>query len=210
MRFGAVFTNFSFVGIPVVEALYGQQGLLYFVVFTVPIRMVYYSSAAPLLSPPGQRTEKRSAWQTIEGWLSPPVIAVFIGLALYISGIELPEVLEKTISSIGSVCSPMGMILCGIALGKSDLRSLFRLRYFRLPLLRNIIMPAVTMGIVYFLPIDALVAKIAVIYAALPVASLLAAFTIQYDSDPEAQQESAGSVFLSLLFSRLQFRCGLS
>ncbi len=199
LRFGAMFTNFSFVGIPVVQALYGQTGLLYFVVFVVPIRMVYYSSAQLLLSPSGVEPKKKSFLQHLKGWMSPPVVAVFIGLALNISNISLPVPLDKTISGIGSVCAPLGMVLCGISLGRNNIKALLKLRYLRMPLLRNIIIPAITVAIMYFIPVDPLVSKIVVIYAALPVASFLAAFTIQYDPRPEAILESAGSVFYSIL-----------
>lgn len=199
LRFGTMFTNFSFVGIPVVQALYGQTGLLYFVVFVVPIRMVYYSSAQSLLAPPEAMQERRSFLQHLKGWMSPPVVAVFIGLALYISNFSLPEELDKTISGIGSVCAPMGMILCGISLGKNNIEALFKLRYLLMPLLQNIILPAITVAIMYIIPVDPLVSKIVVIYAALPVASFLVAFIIQYDPRPEARLESAGSVFYSIL-----------
>lgn len=199
LRFGTMFTNFSFVGMPVVQALYGQTGLLYFVVFILPIRMVYYSAAKPLLSPPGLVHEKKSFLQNLKGWMSPPVVAVFIGFIMYITGFSFPTPIDKTISSIGAVSSPMGMILCGISLGKNDIKSLLKLHYLRMPLLRNIILPALTTAIMYFLPVDPLVSKIVVIYAALPVASLLAAFTIQFDPEPEARLESAGSVFYSVL-----------
>lgn len=199
LRFGAMFTNFSFVGIPVVEALYGQTGLLYFVVFVVPIRMVYYSSAKALLSPPEITHEKVNFWQHLKGWLSPPVVAVFIGLALYITGFTFPSPIDKTISSIGAITSPLGMILCGISLGKNNIKALLKPKYLRMPLLRNMLLPAITAAIMYFLPVDPLVAKIVVIYATLPVASLLSAFTIQYDPEPEAILESAGSVFFSTL-----------
>ncbi len=203
LRFGAMFTNFSFVGIPVAEALYGQTGLLYFVVFTAPIRMVYYSSAKPLLSPPGTEHEKMSFIQHLKGWLSPPVAAVLIGLLLYMARFELPAPIDKTISAVGAVTSPMGMILCGISLGKNEVKSLLKPKYLLMPLLRNMIMPAVTVAIMYFVPADPLVAKTVIIYSSLPVASLLAAFTIQYESDPEARLESAGSVFYSIVASTI-------
>lgn len=199
LRFSAMFTNFTFVGMPVVEQLYGQTGLLYFVVFIVPMRMVFYSAAKPLLSPPGIEFDKESVWQKIKGWLSPPVLAVFIGLALYISQIRLPSVIDDTISSIGSICSPLGMILCGITLGKHKLKELMNVRYLRVPLLRNFFMPTLTIALLYYLPLDPLVAKVIVIFSALPVASLLAAFTIQYDPKPEARLESAGSVLFSII-----------
>jgi len=199
LRFGAMFTNFSFVGIPVVEALYGQTGLLYFVVFIVPIRMVYYSSAKALLSTPGAVREKESTWQHLKGWLSPPVVAVFVGLALYITGFEFPAPIDKTIASIGSITSPMGMMLCGISLGKNNIKSLIKPKYLLMPILRNMLIPAITTAIMYFVPVDPLVAKTVVIYSALPVASLLAAFTIQYNPEPEAILESSGSVFFSII-----------
>lgn len=199
LRFGAMFTNFSFIGIPVIEQLYGKTGLLYFVVFLVPIRMIYYSAAKPLLSPPGLSFEKQTVWQHVRGWISPPVVAVFIGLALYLTQFKLPAVLDDTIAGIGSICSPMGMILCGISLGKHRIKELLNIRYIRMPILRNILMPALTMGILYLLPVDPLVAKVIIIFSALPVASLLAAFTIQYDPEPEARLESAGSVLFSII-----------
>lgn len=199
LRFGAMFTNFSFVGLPVVEALYGQTGLLYFVVFVVPIRMVYYSSAEPLLSPPKTIRNKMSFWQHLKGWLSPPVVAVFVGLALYITGFTFPTPIDKTISSIGAITSPLGMILCGISLGKNNIKSLLKPKYLLMPLLRNMLLPVLTLAIMYFIPVDPLVAKTVVIYSSLPVASLLSAFTIQYDPEPEAILESSGSVFFSIL-----------
>ncbi len=199
LRFGAMFTNFSFVGMPVAQALYGQTGLLYFVVFIAPIRLVYYSAARPLLSPLGTVHEKMSISAHMKRWLSPPVIAVLIGLLLYITGFKLPTPIDKTISAIGAVTSPLGMILCGISLGKNKVKSLLRPKYLLMPVLRNMIMPAVTTAAMYFLPVDPLVAKTVIIYSTLPVASLLAAFTIQYEPSPEARLESAGGVFYSIV-----------
>ena len=200
LRFGAMFTNFSFVGFPVVQQLYGDTGLLYFVIFTMPIRMVYYSSAQPLLAPPGVNIGKKSFRESLRGWFSPPVVAVFIGLALYLSGCRFPAPVDKAVASIGATASPLGMILCGITIGKNDPKALLSPRYLRMPLLRNLLMPLITLPVVYFLPLDPAVAKIILIYAALPVASMLNAFTIEYDAgEPEAILESAGSVFYSTL-----------
>ena len=61
-----LYTNFTFVGIPVVEALYGDTGVFYFVVFLVPYRMIYYSSVEPLLSPPGLERRARTLPEKLE------------------------------------------------------------------------------------------------------------------------------------------------
>ena len=93
-----------------------------------------------------------------------------------------------------------GFVHRGITIGKNDRKALLSPRYLRMPLLRNVLMPLITIPILYFLPLDPAVAKIVVVYSALPVASMLNAFTIQYDpGEPEAMLESAGSVFYSTL-----------
>jgi predicted permease len=185
LRFGMIFTNFTFVGMPVVEALYGQQGLFYFVVFLVPIRMIYYSSAKPMLSPPGIMHARPTVIERLKGYFSPPVAAVFVGLILYLTGLPLPGVLTNVIGSVGATCSPLGMILSGISLSKYNFKALLRPRYLRLPLVRILVMPAVLFGLTRLLPLDAALSNIVVIYAALPLPSLLAAFTIQYDPDSQ-------------------------
>lgn len=199
MRFSMLFTNFTFVGIPVMEALFGDQGVFFFVVFVVPYRMVYYSSAQPLLSPPGTVLEKGRWRDRLKGWFSPPVVAVFIGLLLYLTQIPLPSPIEGVISSIGSCASPLGMLLCGISLGKYELRKLLRPKYLWVPLVRNVLLPALMLGLALLVGLGRTLTQIAVIFSALPVASLLAAFTIQYDPDQDTRFEAAAAVLLSTL-----------
>ena len=201
MRFGMMYTNFTFVGIPVMEALYGDTGVFDFVVFLVPYRMIYYSSAEPLLSPPGLEHRKRTLAEKLKGWFSPPVVAVFVGLVLYITQWQLPSPVSGVINSLGGCASPLGMELCGISLGKYEFRKLLRPRYLWTPLVRNLLLPALILGLTLLAGLEPELARVAVIFAALPVPSLLAAFTIQYDPAQESQFQAAAAVLLSTLLS---------
>ena len=203
MRFSMIFTNFTFVGLPVIEALYGDLGVFYFVIFVVPYRMVYYLAAPPLLTPPGQGHEKRTFGAILKGWLSPPVVAVFIGLFLYLTQIQLPSPVSGVINSLGSCASPMGMLLCGMTLGRYPFRQLLRPKYLWLPLVRNLLIPALVLGLSLLAGLEQELAQQVVMFASLPVASLLAAFTIQYDPNKEAQFEAAAAVLLSTIFCAL-------
>lgn len=199
MRFSMIYTNFTFVGIPVMEALYGDLGVFYFVVFVVPYRMIYYSSAEPMLSPPGLKREKRSLSAKLRGWFSAPVIAVIVGLILYLTQLQLPSPIAGVINSIGSCASPMGMILCGMSLGRYEFKRLLRPRYLWFPLVRNLAIPALFLGLCLLVGLEQELAQIVVMFTALPTASLLAAFTIQYDPSQETQFEAAACVLLSTL-----------
>lgn len=203
LRFSMIFTNFTFVGIPVIETLFGETGVFYFVIFVVPYRMVYYSSAQPMLTPPGQTLAARTWKDKLKGWFSPPVIAVFIGLFLYLTQIQLPSPIAGVINSVGACASPLGMLLCGMSLGKYPFRKLLRPQYFLLPLVRNLLIPALFLGLSLLIGLDKELAQMVVIFAALPVASLIAAFTIQYDPDQETQFEAAAAVLLSTLFAAI-------
>lgn len=201
MRFSMMYTNFTFVGIPVIEALYGDSGVFYFVVFLVPYRMVYYSSAEPLLSPPGLVRAERTLMDKLKGWFSVPVIAVFVGLVLYLTQIQLPSPITGVITSLGSCASPLGMLLCGMSLGKYPIRKLLRARYFWLPLVRNLLLPALFLGLSLLIGLEKELTQVVVMFTALPAASLIAAFTIQYDPNEETQFEAAAAVLLSTIFA---------
>ena len=199
MRFSMMYTNFTFVGIPVVEALYGSTGVFYLVVFLVPYRMVYYSSAEPLLSPPGLQRKERTLKDKLKGWFSVPVVAVFVGLILYLTQLQLPAPVTGVINSLGSCASPLGMLLCGMSLGKYPVKELLRPRYLWLPLVRNLLLPGLFLGLCLLAGIEKELAQVVVMFTALPVASLLAAFTIQYDPNEETQFEAAAAVLLSTI-----------
>lgn len=201
-RFGTIFTNFTFMGIPVIEALYGQEGLFAFVIFVIPFRLAYYSSAKPLLSPMKQN-RSRAGLGVLRGFLTPPVAAALTGLLLYTVQITIPAPIGNILNSIGSTASPLGMILCGISLAEFSWREFRAPRLLAVPLFCNVAKPAITALLVFALPIDPLVKKIIVVFAALPVASLLAAFTLEYDLSPDARQVSSATVFFSTVLSAL-------
>jgi len=200
MRFSMMYTNFTFVGIPVIEALYGSTGVFYFVVFLVPYRMVYYSSAESLLSPPGLVCAKRTLKDKLKGWFSVPVVAVFVGLILYLTQIQLPAPVTGAINSLGSCASPLGMLLCGMSLGRYPIRRLLKPRYFWVPLVRNLLLPALVLGLSLLAGLEKELTQVVVMFAALPVASLISAFTIQYDPNEETQFEAAAAVLMSTVF----------
>lgn len=201
LRFGMIFTNFTFVGIPVMETLYGNQGVFYFVIFLVPLRIALYSFAKPLLTPPDVTVEKQSLGQKLKGWFSPQLVAVIIGLTMYVTGWRFPEIIDQPMGWLAGVCSPLGMILCGVSLAKYPAKALLRPSCFVASALRCLLMPALLLGVSFLLGLKPALAQPMVICAALPIASTLVAFTIRYDKNTDAHFESAGAVLCSTILS---------
>ena len=198
-RFALLFTNFTFIGLPVVSELYGAEGAFNYVIFTLPVRVMFYGGAAVMLGKSGARMDWK---ETLKKFLCEPVIAVFLGFLVYLTRLELPAVLTETVASLGSMASPLGLILCGVILADADWRGVFRYPcIFAVTAGRLLAVPALMAGLFWLLGVDRDVIRTTVFYYAMPVASLLPTFLLRYD--PEAiDARLAGScmVVVSTLF----------
>lgn len=194
IHFGAIFPNFTFMGMPVVEALYGQTGLFYFVLFTLMVRLFYYSSAGPMLSGKASGNFR----DAVKNFFSAPVIAVFIGVFLYLTRLELPYALSSAIESMSKMTSPLGMVLCGLILGGANIGDMLRHpSYFLLSLIRLIIAPALALALLLLTGLDDMIIRVSVMYCAMPAAALLPTFTLRYGGSDEASRVASANVFLS-------------
>ena len=189
-RFALVFTNFTFFGFGVVSELYGAHIMLYYVLFTLPIRVMFYGGAAVLLS---DGSVHMSWKELVKKFLCEPVVAVFIGFFLYVTQLPLPEVVSDCLGTIGSMASPLGLMLCGSIIADSKWRGV--LKYpcvFWISAARLLAMPAIALAITRAFGIEADICKAVVFYFAMPVASLLPTFCLRYNPE-EKEGRLAGS-----------------
>lgn len=200
IRFGTAFPNYTYMGFPVMQTLFGDVGLFRYSIFSMPVRTFIYIVAR--LNFTGGRNEKLSARDTFRQLLTMPVAAMAIGLVIYLFNIRLPPVIGNVLSDIGATASPLGMFICGMSLADADLKKLLHApKMLILVALRNLIAPALTLGVLICTGINSEYIKIAVIYAALPVAAITTAFTIQYERSDEAVADSSIAVLLSTIVS---------
>ena len=201
VRFNMVFTNFTLMGFPIVETLFGAHALFYFMIFLVPIRVVFYSGSHHLLAPPEMEIKKTTTGQKIRSLFSPPMLGVLVGLVFYVFQWSLPAVLGDVVSGLAATASPVGMMLCGLVLGKRPLRRLLRVKYALVGAFRLLALPALFYLLVLPLPITQEMRQVVVACAALPCASLSASFTLRYNRHQDAQFDAAGTVLVSHLLS---------
>lgn len=75
------------------------------------------------------------------------LISVLIGAFLFFSGLRLPEVLEGTMKSVGSMVGPLCMIVTGMLLGDVSLKQIFAYRrIYLVTALKMLIGPAIVLG----------------------------------------------------------------
>ena len=199
VRFALLFTNFTFVGFAVVRELYGPEGFFNYVLFTLPVRVVFYGRASVMLGRGGETIDVK---ETVKRFLCEPVIAVFLGFCLYAFQIDLPDVLDSTIAAIGNMASPLGLMLCGAIIADADFREALRQpSVLIVTFCRLLAIPALAVALFRLLGVKPDVLRTIVYYFAMPVASLTPTFLLRYDPEAvEARVAGGYMVVTSTLF----------
>ena len=180
VRFALMFTNFTFMGLPIVAELYGAQGAFNYVIFTLAIRIIFYGGSPLILG----KGEKLNVKETIRQFLCEPVIAVFIGFVLYISQIKLPAVIVSVMDGLGGMASPLGLILCGSIIADAKWSGITKYpSVFIVAVLRLFVVPAAVLGAFLLIGIDKEIIRSTIFYYAMPVASFLPTFLLRYNSE---------------------------
>ena len=195
-------SNTIFIGIPVNLALFGESSipyvLLYYAASTVFFWTVgVYSITCDIAENKGQiplRTRVRQVF-------SPPFMGFITGLILTMLGVELPEFLQNVARSLGNLTTPLAMIFIGISIYDMGLRSIrIGKDMVLLALGRMVLGPLVMTGLLYFFPVPALMGKVFIIQASLPVMTQAAILSAHYHTDPEF---GAQGVSLTTLLSMI-------
>ena len=160
-----VFTNLAFMGIPIIQAFYGAQGVAMLSMFLLVFNFLVFTYGVMLFG--------------LTGW-------------------RLPSPVESALSSIGSINTPMAMMVIGSSLAHSDIRAAFsNPRLYRVSLLRLIVMPLVFIGLALVVPINRMLAGICVIVAAMPIAGNCSMLSDIYT--PEDMTASHATIVSTLL-----------
>lgn len=197
-HFAAAFSNAGFMGIPLVRACFGDEAVFFLVGFVALLNLLQWTYGVSLL----QKEKARISIRQVV--LNPIFVAIFIGLLLFITGfgVKLPSVIQGAIAGISSMNAPLAMIVLGVYLAQSDIKSTFTLpRLYGLSAVRLLLIPIVTLILLLMMaPVDRTVKLVILTAAAAPVGSNVAVYAQLHDADyPYACQTVALSTVLSII-----------
>lgn len=196
-EFAMIFSNAGYMGFPLIQALFGNEGLLYASSYNTVFNILIWTYGYARVS--GQ-TDAKKVVNTIVR--SPAMIAVVVGLVLYLFQIPVPELIHQPISQIGGLNTPISMMITGMILAGSDLSKVIRDRAVLTIIgIRLLLIPAVCLLIYGFLHISfGMASEVVLLLEACPCAAISTVFAVQFHYDEE---KVAGAVILSTLLSIL-------
>ena len=140
-------------------------------------------------------------FRSLKDFISAPLIASIIGVALFFMKIELPNVAENILNILSGATMPMSMIVVGGSLGSASVAKAFAdKRLYLMSFVRLIINPVVVFLVCRLLNADAILTAASVIIAASPSAVSVSVVTIQYGRDGVFASEG---VLVSTMLSML-------
>lgn len=196
-KYSTMVTNASFIGIPVVTALYGPQGTLLASIFVLPQRIFMWACGLPMYT----RVEKKDAVKKI--LTHPCILSIFVGLGLmglYTAGFPLPELVSSTLDLVGGCSTPLCFVVIGSIVGEMPLGELVDLQVLRFSFYRLLLIPAVVFLLTLPLPLDPLARNVSVVLSAMPAGTTTVMLAQKFDRNPQfASKLLVGSTLLSMV-----------
>ena len=195
-RFATVFSNSVFVGIPIIFPILGYEGILYLSMYLIVSGTLQYTYGIWSLSEGEEKITLKSAIT------NPGILGTATGFLLYIFQIQLPDIVFNGLDTIAGLSSPLGIILLGGYLARSQFKDVFfDWRNYWVIAQRLVITPIIGFVILWVLPINnpTILLTLAIVNCT-PTAVNTAVFSQIYGGDYEY---GARIVILSSIFSMI-------
>ena len=182
------YPNCTFLGMPLCRALFGDIAILYNAVTMIAFNVLFFTWQISAFSGNGFR---------LKNLATPGTIATLLLIVMLCVQARFPAPVQTVVSSIGSMITPLSLIIIGVMMSENRLGHILReRRAYAVTLFRNIIIPLIAMPLVHLLPGDSTSRLCQLVYIACPCATLTSICAIRYDMEPEL---AARSVLMSTL-----------
>lgn len=174
-RFSAIYSNCGFMGIPLVNALFGMEGVFYLTAFITVFNIFVWTHGIILIS--GERDMKK----VIKVFYSPTIIAIVLGLVTFFLRLRLPTEPSRALSYIGELNTPMAMIVSGVTIADTNVAKLLKKpSVYYVSALRLLVIPVVLSAILSNIPMDEKVRITVIVAASAPPAAMCTLQCVRY------------------------------
>lgn len=194
-KYASIYGNLGFMALPLAQAVLGTEGVFYCANGYVMFNIFTYVHGVSLM-----RKEKDKA-DLKKLVLNPGVISFLIGLPLFLLNIRLPYVISEPIGMLSALNSPMGMLIFGTYLAKTDLKTMFTdKKMYLVGIMKLIVLPLVCFGVYYLCGLKGVLLTAAIISASVPSANNTFMFATMYDRNTAVASKTVALVsFMSVL-----------
>ena len=195
MRFALVFSNVGYMGIPLQKAVLGDDGVFYGSVCVAVFNIFMWTFGIICMSGEKKQMSVRKLF------LNPGIVAVTIGLILFIFSVKLPTPVSSAISGMAALNTPLAMMVIGFNLARSNILSALKdKRVYIISFLRLVVIPLISLFVLLAIGLRGTILVSLIIATSAPVAAATTVLSVKFEKDTELSVKLvAFSTLLSII-----------
>lgn len=201
LRLSVVFSNAGFMGIPLEQAVFGEEGVFFGIVYVAVFNLMAWGWGLRVMRGTGRATDGGSGlWIT---FVNPGTVGLALGLPFFFFSVSLPEVVRTPVRMMASLNTPLAMLVIGYHLAGARLGSVARSsRAYFVASMRLVVCPlALTFALYPFRgSLNHTMILSLVAAASAPVAAMVTMFASKYNRDVDLSVGMvSGTTLMSIL-----------
>ncbi len=178
-----VFSNNTFMGYPVVQSVLGTEAIFYTSMLHFAFNVFIYTYGVICLS--GERYQG-TAKDLLKKLMTPGLGLILSALVIYLFDIRFPSIVMETIEMVGSITSPLSMLILGSTLAVYPLKgAIMDWRCYGISAMRLLVVPLLTLAFCRVFRVNDFMTGVATLTNAMPMASMVVMFANQYEGNKE-------------------------
>ncbi len=185
LKLASVFSNAGFMGIPLEQAILGEKGVFFGIVYVAVFNLFIWSwGLREMADAATDEAERRKTLRTM--FLNPGTIGLALGLVFFLTSSRLPAGLAEGAGMLASMNTPLAMLIIGYYLAGAKLGAILKFpAAYVATAIRLVLYPLAFTGAMFalrkWLDRDAMLALVTA--ASAPVAAMTSMFAAKFKRD---------------------------
>ncbi len=144
LRFSTVFTNAGYMGIPLIQALFGDEAVIFATFYVVFFNIFVWTLGCYIF------THDRSYISLRKAFLNPATISIAVGFLCLVTSVSryLPALPINFLTLMNNLVAPLSMFIIGFGLADLNLKGFFRDLYlYEFLIIRMLMIPSACFAI---------------------------------------------------------------
>lgn len=173
-----IYSNCGFIGIPLVQGIFGSEGVFYMSAFVAVSNFLIWTHAVLVMS------GKADIKSILLSFKSPTIISIVIGMIFFVMQWKLPKFVMDPLEMFAAVNTPLAMMVAGINIAQENiLKLLSHRRLYLICTLRLIVIPFVLLILLKLTPINKVISQVAILATACPAGVTGTLFAMRYNKN---------------------------
>jgi hypothetical protein len=191
-RFSCIYSNCGFMGIPLISALFGSDGVLYLTAYITVFNLLVFTHGYMLMK------EETDFSAFVKAVKSPTFIGTIVGLICYVINFRLTKipavggVISDSLQFIADMNTPLAMLIAGATAAQSNLiKAVTDVKILTTAIYKLILLPVIIISIMHFVPnaVPQMSKMIVSIACACPAATTGTMFALLFDKNAKRCSE---------------------